>query len=651
VERKLTAILCADVHSYSRLMGEDEEATLVTLTSHRKIIDTLIERHHGRFVNSAGDSVLAEFASVVEAVNCAVDIQTDLKAENAKVSAERRMEFRIGVNLGDVMVEGEQIYGDGVNVAARLESLAEPGGICISGTVHEQVRDKLALGYKDTGEQTVKNIVRPVHVWRVLLDGNASPRGDIPRAVRRYWQTGIFSLGGLAIIASTIVIVQHLSLRPQPTRAAIPPPSSAAIANVQPSTLPFPDKPSIAVLPFANVSGDPTQEYFSDGVTDQIITDLSKLPGLFVIDRNSAFTYKGKAVKVQEVSRELGVRLVLEGSARKTSDGVRIAVQLVDATTGANLWAERFDRPLRDIFAVQDEIVQKIVTTLDLEFKLGERGIPEWARTQGTDNLEAFDDVLRGAYYGWSETQEGNAKARAMYQKAIELDPKYADADVGVAWTYFMDAWAGWVEPSNEFAVEAHPDVVKSQERALERASDLVQKAIALDDSLPRAYQLLSQIDVYKGGHYDRGIADAERAISLDPNSAFGYFLLADDLDFAGKPGSAIESLNKAMRLDPLNRDFYLVELAFAHTLMGRYAEAVPLLKRHLARYPNEMGGHWLLTVVNVELGRMDQARAEVAEVMRLSPQLTLERERRAEEHGVGAWPLKDRVFGRAIPC
>ena len=396
VERKLAAILCADVYGYSRLMGRDEEATLVTLTAHRKIIDSLIEQHHGRFVNSAGDSVLAEFASVVEAVNCAVDIQIALKAENAKLPPERRMEFRIGVNLGDVMVEGDQIYGDGINVAARLESLADPGGICISGTVYEQVRDKLALGYDDSGEQTVKNIARPVRVWRVLLDGSESPRRETRHAPRRYWRTGAFSFVGLAIIAATIVIVQHLSLRPQPTHASIPPPSPAAVPFVQSSALPFPDKPSIAVLPFANVSGDPAQEYFSDGVTDQLIADLSKLPDLFVIDRNSSFTYKGKPVKVQEVSRELGVRLVLEGSARKTPNGVRIAVQLVDATTGANIWAERFDRPLRDIFAVQDEIVQKIVTTVDLEFKLGERGIPQWARTHGTDNLEAFDDALRG---------------------------------------------------------------------------------------------------------------------------------------------------------------------------------------------------------------------------------------------------------------
>ncbi len=643
MERKLTAILCADVHGYSRLMGENEEATVRTLSAHRRIIDGLIEQHHGRFVNSAGDSVLAEFGSVVNAVECAVEIQTTLKAENASLSPDRRMEFRIGVNLGDVVVDGEQIYGDGINVAARLESLADPGGICISGTVHEQVRDKLTLGYEDNGEQTIKNIARPVRVWRVLPDGSESPRRETRQAPRRYWRTGVFSFVGLAIIAATIVIVQHLPLRSQPTHASIPPPSPAAVPFVQSSALPFPDKPSIAVLPFANVSGDPAQEYFSDGVTDQLITDLSKLPDLFVIDRNSSFTYKGKAVKVQEVSRELGVRLVLEGSARKTSDGVRIAVQLVDATTGANIWAERFDRPLRDIFAVQDEIVQKIVTTVDLEFKLGERGIPEWARTHGTDNLQAFDDALRGTWYGWSMTQEGNAKARAMFAKAVELDPKYADAYVGMGRTYFQDVWNGWMEVSKAPSVGTQ-DIVKSQQRALERSSEMVQKAIALDDSLPGAYQLLSQLDLYRGRQYERSIADAERAIALDPNSASGYFLLAQDQGFAGKPEDAIESANKAMRLDPRNRDLYLVTVAWSYDLMGRYSEAVPLLKRHLARYPNQIAAHYNLVVAYVELGQMDEARAQVAELLRISPQLTLEGFKHAEEHGVG-YPLKDRAL------
>jgi adenylate cyclase len=287
LERKLAAILCADVYGYSRLMGEDEEATLLTLTSHRKLIDSAIENHHGRFVNSAGDSVLAEFASVVEAVNCAVDIQTGLKAENESIPPEHRMEFRIGVNLGDVMVEGAQIYGDGVNVAARLESLAEPGGICISDTAHAQVRDKLALVYEDAGEQAVKNIARPVHVWRVLLDGaTPTPRRTTRQFTRKYQRVGALSFAGLAIAIAAIILVQHVSLKPQMTHASIPPQEKPA--------LPLPSIPSIAVLPFTNLSGDPQQEYFSDGISDQLINNLSRLPGIFVIARNSSFAYKGK---------------------------------------------------------------------------------------------------------------------------------------------------------------------------------------------------------------------------------------------------------------------------------------------------------------------------------------------------------------------
>jgi len=354
MKRKLTAILCADVYGYSRLMGEDEEATLRTLSGHREIIDGLIERHHGRFVNSAGDSVLAEFASVVEAVNCAVEIQTALTAENANSTSERRMEFRIGVNLGDVMVEGEQIYGDGVNVAARLESLADPGGICISGTVHEQVRDKLALAYEDRGEQAVKNIARPVRVWRVRLD-TATPSRSAIRLPRSYWRGGVLSAVGAAIIAVTFVLVQHLSLRPQPTHASIPAPPKPALS--------LPSIPSIAVLPFANLSGDPQQEYFSDGITDDLITDLSRVPKLFVIARTSSFTYKGKAEKVQTIGRELGVKYLLEGSIRKARGQIRINIQLVDATTGNEVWAQRYDRQLRDIFKLQDEIVRGLITT------------------------------------------------------------------------------------------------------------------------------------------------------------------------------------------------------------------------------------------------------------------------------------------------
>src|SRR6202047_4185335 len=420
MERKLTAILCADVFGYSRLMGENEEATLRTLSSHRKLIDSLIEQHHGRFVNSAGDSVLAEFASVVNAVQCAVEIQTTLKTENAPLPPERRMEFRIGVNLGDVMVDGEQIYGDGVNVAARLESLAEPGGICVSGTVCEHLGNRLSLRYEDLGEQSVKNIAKPVRVFRVLMEagGAATPTRKIQGIARKYVRRGIFSIAGLATIAATIIFVQHLSLRPPTTTASIPPKQSPA--------LPLPDKPSIAVLPFTNMSGDRDQEYFSDGITDDLITSLSRLPDLFVIARTSTFTYKGKAVKVQDIGRELGVAYVLEGSVRKSGDTVRITAQLVDASTGDHLWAEHYDRPLKDIFSLQDETVRRIVTTLKLQIPVD----TQWRDFVGqpTDTPEAYDDFLRGFESGISFSADGTLKAKQMYEKAIELDPSYTDA-------------------------------------------------------------------------------------------------------------------------------------------------------------------------------------------------------------------------------
>src|ERR1700730_4871832 len=423
-------------------MGENEEATLRTLSSHRKLIDSLMEQHHGRFVNSAGDSVLAEFASVVNAVQCAVEIQTTLKAENASLPPERRMEFRIGVNLGDVMVDGEQIYGDGVNVAARLESLAQPGGICISGKVHDEIRSKLALGYEDLGAQSVKNIAEPIRVFRLLPEagGAATPTRQTQGVARKYVRRGILSIGGLAIIAATIIFVQHLSLRPPTPSASIPP--------EQPPALPLPDKPSIAVLPFANMSDDPKQEYFSDGITDDLTTALSRLPELFVIARTSTFTYKGKAAKVQDVSRQLGVKYILEGSVRKEADQMRITAQLVDATTGDHIWAEYYDRPLRDIFSLQDEIVRRIVTTLNLQLTLYEQGVVFKKRT---DNLEAYDDFLRALEYTLSITKDGNEKARQTLEKAIALDPKYSDAYAELGLVYFIDVVSQWTRDPHVF--------------------------------------------------------------------------------------------------------------------------------------------------------------------------------------------------------
>jgi len=595
VERKLTAILCADVHGYSRLMGGDEEATLVTLTAHRKIIDSSIEKHHGRFVNSAGDSVLAEFASVVEAVNCAVDIQPALGVENAKLPPERRMEFRIGINLGDVMVEGDQIYGDGINVAARLESLADPGGICISGKVHEEIRSKLPLGYEDLGAQTVKNIAHPVHVWRMLLNGT-TPHRETGRIPRRYWRGGVLSLTGLAIIVGTIVLVQHVSLKPPQTHASIPP-------QVKPA-LPLPSIPSIAVLPFTNLSGDPDQEYFSDGIADQLIGDLSQLPGLFVIARNSSFAYKGKPVREQEIGRELGVKYVLEGSVRKAADQVRIGVELVDASTGTEMWTQRYDRPLADIFAMQDEIVGKVVTTLGLVLKLEEMNAPHWGKSQPTTNLEAFDDMLRASQYFNRFTKDDNARARGWIEKAIALDPTYADGYAFLSATYKMAVLYRWSE---------------NPQADLARSYELARKALALDDSNGTALTQVCDID-WLQKRFDQAVEEGERCVATNPSRTDCYVALATALTVSNKLEEAVRAAEKAMRLDPSHQDFYEYFVASPYVLMGRYEEAIPLLKRHLTVSPDNPWAYALLVAAYTELGRDVDARAAAAELMRINP-------------------------------
>jgi adenylate cyclase len=587
VERRLTAILCADVHGYSRLMGEDEEATVRTLSAHRKIIDRLIEQHHGKFVNSAGDSVLAEFASVVNAVKCAIEIQTALGAANAPLSNERRMNFRIGVNLGDVIVDGEQIYGDGVNVAARLESLAQPGGINISGSVYEQIRNKLALNYEDLGAQRVKNIAEPVRVFRVLADAGATTTRRPQIVQRKYLRRGVFSIAGLATIVAIVVLVQHVSLRPPHTAASIPPAQGPDLA--------LPDKPSIAVLPFANISGDHEQEYFSDGITDDLITDLSRLPGLFVIARSSSFTYKGKPARLQDVGRQLGVKYVLQGSVRKSGEQVRITVQLADATNGTELWAERYDRPLRDVFAVQDEIVQRIVKTLDLQLSLAKQG---YIFSRSTDNLEAYDDFLRGMEYLLTFTTESNTKARQMFEKAIDLDPKYAMAYAALGENYYL----GWAEAYNK-----EPD-------SIARALRAEQQAVALDDSLSYPHSVLAYIYMVTG-QYDQGITEAQRGIALDPNSASAYRALADVLNGRVNPAAALAAVEKAIRLDPRNLDHYLATEGVAYSLLDRPEKSIPALNRFLATHPDIPWLHAFLAGDYSDLGDYDNARTEAAKV------------------------------------
>jgi TolB-like protein/class 3 adenylate cyclase/Tfp pilus assembly protein PilF len=592
VERKLVAILSADVAGYSRLMGADEVGTLRTLTAYRKVTDTLIQQHHGRIVSTAGDSILAEFASAVDAVQCAVEIQHALKDQNAALPAEQRMEFRIGINVGDVVVEGEQIYGDGVNVAARIQSLADAGGVFLSGTVYDQIENKLSLTYEYLGEQPVKNITKPVRVYRIRLEESSSHKSSSPESKGKSHEprrAGIARLkwmvAGLLLMAAAIVTVRYFSFlvpNPQPlapsTQPSLSPQSSALITQ---APLPLPDKPSIVVLPFDNMSKDPEQEYFSNGITEVLTSDLSRISSLLVIARNTAFTYKGKATNVQAISKELGVRYVLEGSVQRAGDQVRIVVQLIDTTTGEHLWSERFDRPFKDIFALQDELVQKIVTTLKLQLTLMEQG---YLVRKHTNNLDAYDAFLRGQEHFWRFTKEATAQARQLWEKAVALDPQYAEAYAFLGWTY----WTEWI-----FRWSAAP-------QNLERAFELAQQAIALDDFLPRAHSLVSNVYALKQ-QYDPAVAEGERAIALDPNNADSYAFQAQALNFAGRPEEALWMVEQAMRLNPHYPPLYLFELGWAYRLIGRYAEAVTMLKEFISQSPNFPPAHFHLAASYVQ--------------------------------------------------
>ena len=564
-------------------------ATVRTLTAYREVMAALIRERSGRVVDATGDNVLAEFASVVDALECAVELQREFKSRNAELPAPRRLEFRIGINLGDVIVEGERIYGDGVNIAARVEGLAEPGGIAISGAVYDQVKKKLALTYEPRGEHGVKNIREPVRVYRVLGETEATGPGPrITRIVGRLaWRRATLLLGLVLLVAAGGAAVWSLYSRWRPPAFELP------------------DRPSVAVLPFENMSGDAGQEYFGDGITEDLITGLSKLSGLFVIARNSVFAYKGRAVKPAQVSRELGVRYVLEGSVRKAGNRVRITAQLVDAATGYHVWAERYDRDLKDVFALQDEVTQKIVGVLAVKLTAPEKDRLGRAPTR---NVEAYDYVLRGLEYHRRTTKEANAEARKMFARAVELDPEYAMAYSAMGWTH-LQAW--------QLQWSRDPET-------LQRAFELAQKAIVRDDSLAGPHDLLAQVYLWKKEH-ERAIAQAERAVALAPNNADSYETLAEVLAWSGRADEAIEYIKQAMRLDPQYPYFYLWTLGHAYYLTGRSDEAIATFRKVLARNPNFVPAHAFLAVLYRERGLEQDARSEWAAAERLSPQASVE--------------------------
>ena len=551
-KRKLTAILSSDVEGYSRLMGQDEDSTIRTLTSYRELMSTIIQKHRGRVVDSPGDNLLAEFLSVVDAVRCAVEIQEELRVRNAELSENRQMLFRIGINLGDVVQEGERIYGDGVNVAARIEGLTEGGGICISGTAFDQVESKIGLKFEYLGEKAVKNIKKPVRVYRVNMESSISDFG----------------------------------------------------MNME---LPLPDRPSIAVLPFVNMSVDPEQEYFSDGITEEIITGISKVPHLFVIARTSTFTYKGKSVKVQQVGKELGVRYVLEGSIRKAGERLRITTQLVDAATGQHLWAERYDGILKDVFALQDEITLKILNALQVKLTVGEQA-QFWSK--GTDNLNAYLKYLQAREHVNQLNQEKNVLGRQMLEEVIRLDPNYAMAYMTLARTHALDISYG---------------ISGSSKESLKRAFELVKKAIELDDSLAEAHGILGLCYLMKRQH-NMAIAEGRRAVAINPNSAESHTRLGFLLRYAGEYEEALSFALKAIRLNPFPPGYYFHQLGMVYCMMERYEEAIAACKKGIRREPNNIFAHSSLAIIYFLSGREQDARMEAAEVLRIDPNFSLSR-------------------------
>ena len=587
VKRKVTAILSADVKGYSRLMEEDEATTVQTLKARRELMTSFIEQHRGRVVDSPGDNLLAEFASVVEAVDCAVKIQEELKAKNAELPENGRMEFRIGVHLGDIIEDEERIYGDGVNIAARIEGMAEAGGICVSRTAYDSVKNKLNLGYEYLGEHTVKNISEPVQVYRVLTEPEAvgsivyKHRRDDPRHKRRSTIIAlVFLIVGLGVFAIWNFYLSSTSIEP---------------ASVEKMAFPLPDKPSIAVLPFDNLSGDAEQEYFADGMTDDLITDLSKVGGLFVIARNSMFTYKGKPVMVKQVAEELGVRYVLEGSVRRAGKQVRINAQLIDATTGGHLWAERYDGKMDDVFALQDRITRKIVGALAVKLTASEE---KQATRKETDSAEAYDAFLKGWAHYRRSNPDDYVQAISYFEEAVKQDPNYSRAHAALAGVYWRSAWFGWY---------LRLGIVYSEAR--EKANQHLQEA--MKDPTPLAHNVASRMHAAESRHQE-AITEATRAIVLDANDPDGYEAMASALTLAGSPAEGADSIKKAMRLNPHYPHVYLVALGLAQFGMERFDEAATSLEQFTRLKPDTDFGFLFLAATYGHLGREQEARSAI---------------------------------------
>jgi adenylate cyclase len=600
-KRKLTAILSADVHGYSRLMGADEAGTHALLTDYRAVIAEAIARHDGRIVGTAGDSVLGDFPSVVGALNAAVEIQRALAKRNAELPADRRLEFRIGINVGDVIVDGEDIFGDGVNVAARVQALALPGGIAISGAVHDQVRNKLDLDFRARGSHRVKNIAEPIRVYGVSLEGATSRRAT--RTARGLW-IGLTAAGLAVLLLAGLLTIwpgswPHWRSADRAAPGTLTP--ATTTAEPTPTEPVLGTRPTIAVLPFANQSNDPEQDYFSEGVTEDIISALGRFSSLTVMSWNAVAPYQGQKVTPGQLSHDLGVRYVADGSVRRSDDRIRVTIQLTDAGRGILLWSERYDRSAADIFAVQDDITRQIVSALAIRVTDLEQ---QRAFAKPTDNLTAYDYYLRARQYLRQFTRSNNLRAQELLEKAIELDREYADAYAALAWTHSKSAELGWTE---------------WPERELARAHDLAQGALRLDPANQLAHILLAIVYSYHQS-YDRALEELDRATAANPNQVGnnaerGWVLLV-----GGRTNDAVTFLEDAVRFDPSPTPNTFSNLSMAYYLQRRYDDAIRTAERGLGRYPRHVMFYIALAAADSEAGQLDAAARAVAELRRLHP-------------------------------
>lgn len=560
VERRLAAILAADVVGYSRLTGDDEEGTLEALNAvRRELGHPKIAEHRGRIVRTTGDGLLIEFASVVDAVRCAVEVQREMIARNAAVPTERRIEFRMGINIGDIIIEDGDIFGDGVNIAARLEALAEPGGICVSAAAHEQVRDRLDIAFADLGEQQVKNIARPVRVYSV---GSRPSSPDVTRG---------FQFGGMLPIQA-------------------------------PAAPPLPDKPSVAVLPFANMSSDPEQEFLADGIAEDVITALSRYPSLFVIARTSTLTYKGRAVEVRQIGRELGVRYVLEGSLRKAGDRIRVTAQLIEAETGNHVWAEHYDRDLSDIFAVQDEITESVTIAIAPAIAQAEQ---QRAMRKPPESLNAWSAYQRGLWHLAKGNVGDLGFALNFFQQAIELDPNFAGGYHGFARSHLLATDYG----------------LRSFDEARQLAEPLARRAVALDGADAEAHADLAMV-LWARGDLAGAQAEAERALTLSPNLASAHAVLGAAFVFSGRQKDGAAALEKSIRLDPRGPRSAsgLNQIVISYYFRGNYETTLELAERAIRLYPEfPLFYRWRAAALG-QLGRTDQAKQALTEAIAISP-------------------------------